>query len=100
MSLRPHSIGSPRWLAPRGTDKRSRDATREVGTSLGGVAVLCHTNAGVASVTRALLAAGLVVVPLTRYDGRTTAAVKVGTIKPADAKSSPLTPGTDHSLRG
>ena len=63
--------------------ERVRAVTREVGTGLGDVGVLCLTSRGVAAVSDALRRAGLPVVLLTDYDGAAAEAVKVGTVKRA-----------------
>jgi len=63
--------------------ERVRAVTREVGTGLGDVGVLCLTSRGVAAVSDALRRAGLPVVLLTDYDGAAADAVKVGTVKRA-----------------
>lgn len=50
---------------------------------LGDIGVLCLTTWGVAGALTALSAAGIPTVELTSYDGRSTNAVKVGTVKRA-----------------
>ncbi|MCS6524235.1 3'-5' exonuclease [Curtobacterium citreum] len=62
---------------------RIRQVLRLVGTGHGDVGVLTATNQHADEVSAALRAAGLPVVSLQRYDGRTVDAVKVGTIKRA-----------------
>jgi superfamily I DNA/RNA helicase len=62
---------------------RVRAVTREIGTGLGDVAVLCRTKAQAASATRALTAAGMPTVQLTDYHGVQVESVKIGTIKRA-----------------
>lgn len=57
--------------------------TREVGTGLGDVGVLCRTNFQANAAQRSLTAAGITTVMLTAYNGKTIDAVKVGTIKRA-----------------
>ncbi len=77
-----------------------RSVTREVGTGIGDVAVLCRTNAGVAAATRALATASLPTVQLKDYAGVPVEAVKVGTIKRAKGLEfkQVLLPRVDESL--
>ncbi|MDQ1543333.1 MAG: hypothetical protein QOK08_971 [Actinomycetota bacterium] len=77
-----------------------RAVTREIGTGVGDVAVLCRTKAQAASATRALAAAGLPTVQLTDYDGEPIDAVKIGTIKRAKGLEfkQVLLPRVDASL--
>lgn len=63
--------------------ERIRDVTRGVGTSYGDVAVLAAQLKQVDAAARALRAAGIPVIALKDYDGRTVDAVKVGTVKRA-----------------
>lgn len=63
--------------------ERVREVTREVGSGLGDVGVLCLSNRAAVAVTSALCAGGVPVVPLTEYDGAPVDAVKVGTVKRA-----------------
>ncbi|MGA4506732.1 UvrD-helicase domain-containing protein [Propionibacteriaceae bacterium G1746] len=63
--------------------ERIGSVTREVGTSVGDVAVLCQTKRAVDGVTRALERAGIPVIQLEKYRGETVDRVKVGTIKRA-----------------
>ena len=74
------------------------------GVDVAGMAVLCHTNAQVASYRRRITRSGIRCVDLADYDGHPIAAVKVGTIKRAkglefDAVYLPLvkygTPGLE-----
>ncbi|MGA4670076.1 3'-5' exonuclease [Propionibacteriaceae bacterium Y1923] len=62
---------------------RIATVTREVGTSVGDVAVLCRTKRAVDGVTRTLERAGIPLVQLEDYRGDTVDRVKVGTIKRA-----------------
>lgn len=62
---------------------RVRSVTRDIGTGLGDVAVLCITRKSATDATAALLAAGFPVVNLEEYSGVPIVAVKVGTIKRA-----------------
>ncbi len=62
---------------------RIRQVLHLVGTGHGDVGVLTATNQQADEVTVALRAAGIPVVSLQRYDGKTVDAVKVGTIKRA-----------------
>ena len=63
--------------------RRVQDLSRQVGTGLGDIGVLCVTRAGVRDAIGALKAAGLPVVDLQDYTGAPVEAVKVGTIKRA-----------------
>lgn len=67
---------------------RVQAVTREIGTGLGDVAVLCATRSAVGRVSRALTDAGLPIITLEDYTGSPVEAVKVGTIKRARAWSS------------
>jgi len=62
---------------------RVREVTRLVDTSWGDVGVLATTHWQVTKTKEALVAAGIPVIALDRYDGRTVDAVKVGTVKRA-----------------
>ena len=57
--------------------------TREVGTGVGDVAVLCVTRRSAATTATVLQAAGIPVITLEDYSGTPVDAVKVGTIKRA-----------------
>ena len=57
---------------------RVRSVTKEIGTDMGDVAVLCLTRKAVAETSWALQSAGLPVVNLEDYTGVPTEAVKVG----------------------
>src|SRR5690606_563621 len=63
--------------------ERARAATREVGTGLGDVGVLCVSRAGAQRAADVLRKAGAPVVMLEKYDGVPVDAIKVGTIKRA-----------------
>lgn len=60
-----------------------RDVAREVGTGLGDIGVLSLTSYGVRDAIAALTSAGIPYVELEKYDGKPSAAVKVGTVKRA-----------------
>ena len=60
--------------------ERVREVTRDVGTGLGDVGVLCRSNVAAEAIGRALRKAGLPVILLTGYDGAPVDAVKVGTV--------------------
>ncbi|WP_423924195.1 UvrD-helicase domain-containing protein [Frigoribacterium sp. 2-23] len=62
---------------------RVRDVVKLVGTSWGDVGVLAATHWQVNKTKEALVAAGIPVMPLDRYDGRPVDAVKIGTVKRA-----------------
>jgi len=62
---------------------RVRGVTRLVGTSWGDVGVLSTTHWQVTKTKEALVAVGIPVIALDRYDGRPVDAVKVGTVKRA-----------------
>jgi len=62
---------------------RVRSATRDIGTGIGDVAVLCITRRSAMNATAALLAAGFPVINLEEYSGVPIDAIKVGTIKRA-----------------
>jgi len=63
--------------------ERVRAVTREVGTGLGAVGVLCVGTRAAKEVHDVLRAAGIATVDLLDYDGTQADAVKVGTIKRA-----------------
>ncbi|MFC4244058.1 UvrD-helicase domain-containing protein [Gryllotalpicola reticulitermitis] len=58
-----------------------REAVTVVGTDLGDLAVLCFTRRDVARSMRVFADAGIPTLELTKYDGRTSNALKIGTIK-------------------
>lgn len=62
---------------------RVRAVTKDIGTGIGDVAVLCITRRSAMEATTALLAAGLPVINLEEYSGVPIDAIKVGTIKRA-----------------
>lgn len=62
---------------------RVRNVTKDIGTGIGDVAVLCITRRASMDATAALLAAGFPVVNLEEYSGVPIQAIKVGTIKRA-----------------
>ena len=62
---------------------RVRSVTKDIGTGIGDVAVLCITRRSAMDATAALLAAGFPVINLEEYGGVPLDAVKVGTIKRA-----------------
>lgn len=62
---------------------RVRSVTKDVGTGIGDVAVLCITRRSAMDATSALLAAGFPVINLEEYSGVPIGAIKVGTIKRA-----------------
>lgn len=62
---------------------RITEVTKEVGTGLGDVAVLCLTQRSAQLARSVLSKAGIPVMELEKYTGKTTDAVKVGTIKRA-----------------
>jgi superfamily I DNA/RNA helicase len=62
---------------------RVRSVTREIGTGIGDVAVLCITRRAAMDATASLLAAGFPVMNLEEYGGVPIDALKVGTIKRA-----------------
>ena len=63
--------------------ERVHEVTRGVGTSYGDVAVLAARHKEVDAAAQALRAAGIPVLGLDHYDGRSVDAVKVGTVKRA-----------------
>ncbi|QGF23466.1 nuclease-related domain-containing DEAD/DEAH box helicase [Raineyella fluvialis] len=63
--------------------ERIRTVTKEIGTGLGDVAVLCITRQSASDATAVLRRAGIPVVDLEAYSGTPVDAVKVGTIKRA-----------------
>ncbi|GAA2241107.1 hypothetical protein GCM10010401_12290 [Rarobacter faecitabidus] len=72
------------WKARRNAVvERVRAVTRDVGTNLGDVAVLCVGNGAAADVREDLHRAGIASADLLDYDGSSSDAVKVGTIKRA-----------------
>lgn len=62
---------------------RVAEVTKEIGTGLGDVAVLCLTKRSAELAGGVLARAGLPVIQLEKYTGKTVDAVKVGTIKRA-----------------
>jgi hypothetical protein len=62
---------------------RVQTALRTVGTGPGDIGVLCLTRQSVRTFATALRRAGLPVIELTEYDGRSADGIKVGTIKRA-----------------
>ena len=62
---------------------RVRSVTKDIGTRIGDVAVLCITRRAAMDATAALLAAGFPVMNLEEYGGVPIDAIKVGTIKRA-----------------
>lgn len=70
------------------------------GVGLGDIAVLCATNPLAGRALSALRKGGYPAVELTRYDGRTTSAIKVGTVKRAKGLefSHVLLPAVDPAL--
>ncbi len=63
--------------------QRITSVTRDIGTGVGDVAVLCTTRRSATDAAAALVAAGFPVVNLEEYSGRPIDAIKVGTIKRA-----------------
>lgn len=63
--------------------ERARAVLREVGTSPGDLGVLCVNRNGARRAAEALRRAGAEVIDLEKYDGTTSDAIKVGTIKRA-----------------
>ncbi|MFZ0530949.1 MAG: UvrD-helicase domain-containing protein [Propionicimonas sp.] len=63
--------------------QRVRSVTKDIGTGIGDVAILCITRRAAMDATAALLAAGYPVMNLEEYSGVPIEAVKVGTIKRA-----------------
>jgi superfamily I DNA/RNA helicase len=60
-----------------------REAVKAVDVGLGDVAVLCFSRAQVSEAQRVFAAAGIPTLELEKYDGVTTDALKIGTIKRA-----------------